>query len=474
MKFIITLLLFIPSLSWGAVSFKKGERVDSYKGIGWPTIEKHDLDAGKEWSQSIDTEFSRLGKSSHKFEFRALDCKGYDCSRGDFKGSFGRTETYISTKEQGENWYAWSFYIDDSELTYSSESDDEGINNHSVQFGQMKLNKENEVFPHCRKYGGENVFIFQYKKKFKGLAFSRQHCTKKTVVETHETATVIPENILFNQWHDVIIHAHWGNEGFLKLYINGDLKYFEEGFITNQYSYKGKSYGPSFRYGIYQNNAPKSFNGKVTAWYDGIGRAKKCTDKNFSELLIHLGYSCNSLSDKDNQVIKPNFIEYLEYDDDNNDDPNDENNETNFNNDDSIDKSKYTSIASDENFEDGDYELMWFWKIFDEEGKLEQDLYLGSDQANIKNGILTFTKLDKSFEMEDKIQSKNRKKINFKTEDGLILISANLDLASDGETASMVIVGSASKDTLGSYYAEGPWDDEGKEIIGIKFKPISK
>ena len=140
-----------------------------------------------------------------------------------------------------------------------------------------------------------------------------------------------------------------------------------------------------------------------------------------------------------------------------------------------INKSKYSSIASNENFEDGDYELMWFWKIYDDEGKLEQDLYLGSDQATIKNGILTFTKLDKykTLDMEDNIQSKNRKKINFKSEDGLILISANLDLASDGDTNSMVIVGSASKDTLGSYYAEGPWDDEGKEIIGIKFKPRS-
>ena len=135
-----------------------------------------------------------------------------------------------------------------------------------------------------------------------------------------------------------------------------------------------------------------------------------------------------------------------------------------------INKSKYSSIASNENFEDGDYELMWYWKIYDDNGKLEQDDYLGSDQATIKNGILTFTKLNKSFEMEDNIQSKNREKINFKTEDGLILISANLDLASDGVTEPMEIVGSTSKNKDGNYYAEGPWDDEGKEIIGIAFK----
>jgi len=425
MKIFLTLLLLISSLSWGAVTFKNGERVDSYKGIGWPNIEKHDLDAGKEWSQSIDTEFSRLGKSSHKFEFRALDCKGYDCSRGDFKGSFGRTETYISTKEQGENWYAWSFYIDDSELTYSSESDDEGINNHSVQFGQMKLNKENEVFPHCRKYGGENVFIFQYKKKFKGLAFSRQHCTKKTVVETHETATVIPENILFNQWHDVIIHAHWGNEGFLKLYINGDLKYFEEGFITNQYSYKGKSYGPSFRYGIYQNNAPKSFNGKVTAWYDGIARAKKCTDKNFSELLIHLGYSCNSLADKDNQVIKPNFIEYLEYDDDNNDetnetnsnddDPNDENNETNFNNDDS------NEVEDIINLDQNNYEIEW---TLEKVGDLDSKKIIAKDLLTFDSNIGSIIDFGDTEHLSKDIRSK----FDYELVDRIVNISGNLEI----------------------------------------------
>ena len=425
MKTLLALLLLIPSLSFGAVTFKNGERVDSYKGIGWPNIEKHDLDAGKEWSQSIDTEFSRLGKSSHKFEFRALDCKGYDCSRGDFKGSFGRTETYISTKEQGENWYAWSFYIDDSELTYSSESDDEGINNHSVQFGQMKLNKENEVFPHCRKYGGENVFIFQYKKKFKGLAFSRQHCTKKTVVETHETATVIPENILFNQWHDVIIHAHWGNEGFLKLYINGDLKYFEEGFITNQYSYKGKSYGPSFRYGIYQNNAPKSFNGKVTAWYDGIARAKKCTDKNFSELLIHLGYSCNSLADKDNQVIKPNFIEYLEYDDDNNDetnetnsnddDPNDENNETNFNNDDS------NEVEDIINLDQNNYEIEW---TLEKVGDLDSKKIIAKDLLTFDSNIGSIIDFGDTEHLSKDIRSK----FDYELVDRIVNISGNFKI----------------------------------------------
>ena len=119
------------------------------------------------------------------------------------------TEAYINTKETGENWYAWSFYIDDSELKYNTgtsnkpkslleeldlalnEDDqevDEEVNNHLIQFGQMKLAHENKVFSHCRENGSENVFILQYYKRNKGLAISRTHCNKETVVETHETA----------------------------------------------------------------------------------------------------------------------------------------------------------------------------------------------------------------------------------------------------------------------------------------------
>ena len=64
MKTLLILLLIVSSLSWG-LTFKNGEEVGSYKGIGWPTIGKHGLDAGKDWSQSVDTEFSRLGESSH-------------------------------------------------------------------------------------------------------------------------------------------------------------------------------------------------------------------------------------------------------------------------------------------------------------------------------------------------------------------------------------------------------------------------
>ena len=87
---------------------------------------------------------------------------------------------------------------------------------------------------------------------------------QKLQVNNTKNDILIQEKNLFNQWHDFILHAKWGENGFFKLYVNGDLTYIEEGHITNIYRYNNKLYGPSFRYGIYQNNAPKEFEGKIS------------------------------------------------------------------------------------------------------------------------------------------------------------------------------------------------------------------
>ena len=208
-----------------------------------------------------------------------------------------------------------------------------------------------------------------------------------------------------------------------------------------------------YKYGLYT----KSKGHEMAVAYDELSLARSCDKLNIE----NLGYNCNELTKQ--TAPKALAVVDIEWDYSNNTKVSIANNSQVL-----IDKSKYQSIASNENFEDGDYELMWHWKIYDDDGKLEEDKYLGSDQATIKNGLLTFTKLNKSFEMENDIQSKNREKLNFKLEDGLILISANLDLASDGQTEPMAIVGSTSKDKDGNYYAEGVWVDN--ENIAIVFK----
>ena len=310
LKTLIIVLTVIPNLLL-SLTFKDGKQI-GYNTIGFPSSEPHGLDAGKLWSQSLDKNFTRYGEISKKFEDRAKDCKAFDCERGEYKGAFGRTEVFINTKERGENWYAWSFFIDNSKLTYGSFSkNDKSFENHLIQFSQMKLSYQHEIFPQCKNRGSEMVFIFQYKPKIKGLAISRERCKKDGLYENNTKDDIlIQEKNLFNQWHDFILHAKWGEKGFFKLYVNGDLTYIEEGHITNTYKYNNKLYGPSFRYGIYQNNAPKEFDGKIIAWYDGIAKAKRCTNYKFSELLKKLGYSCEKLGDLDNRVIKPVFTKW--------------------------------------------------------------------------------------------------------------------------------------------------------------------
>ena len=91
MKIFFTLLLLIPSLSWG-LTFKDGKQVDgssststiskngqsgkSYKTINWGNTEEHGSDSKKKWSQDVKNEFTRITNFSHRFELRAKDCGG--------------------------------------------------------------------------------------------------------------------------------------------------------------------------------------------------------------------------------------------------------------------------------------------------------------------------------------------------------------------------------------------------------------
>ena len=261
------------------------------------------------------------------------------------------------------------------------------------------------------------------------------------------------------KWIDVVQNINFDDnpeKGYFKVWINGNLIIDHSG-TTNWTKLKGFNTNEDlvwdYKYGLYT----KSKGHEMAVAYDELNLARSCEKLNIE----NLGYNCIELT-KQTAPTSLAVVD-IEWDYSNNTKVSVANNSQVL-----IDKSKYEDIASNENFEDGDYELMWHWKIYDDDGKLEEDRYLGSDQATIKNGLLTFTKLNKSFEIENDIQSKNREKINFKSEDGLILISANLDLASDGQTEPMAIVGSSSKDKDGNYYAEGTWADN--ENIAIVFK----
>ena len=468
MKLIITLLLLIPSLSWG-LTFKDGKQVDgssststiskngqsgkSYKTINWGNTEEHERDIKKEWSQDVVNDFTRISDFSHRFELRAKECGGADCSRGSYKGSYGRTEAYLNNPldnqhagEIGENWYAWSFYLDDSDLSSFT-------GKHMIQLGQFKQSFTNpiiEKYSHCETERDDFAgvtFMFQLQPDYEGLGVSREYCNEKGFYRLESKSNVvIDKSNLFNKWHDIILHVKWGEDGFMKLFVNGDLQYSEIGYISEMlYVPREKQYSsPTFRYGIYKNNIPKTYSGKLVAFYDGIARAKKCTDQKFSNLLNELGYSCNDLDDKNGFVI--------------NGEPRCLNCKFNL--------SDYASLASDKDFEDGPYNLSWYWLELNNKGNIIRNDYLGFDYVIIKNGNLSFTNF---FPVND-ISKENREKIDFTAQDGLFSVVGNLDLASDN-TAQVTMVGPSEKNEDGNYYIDGFWSD--REKIGILFKPLN-
>ena len=284
-----------------------------------------------------------------------------------------------------------------------------------------------------------------------------KHC----VIKDLELLALEWNEIKKGEWIDVIHNINFDDDpekGYAKVWINGNLIIDYKGSTgwNKPPSIPSKDLGWHYTLGIYT----KSRGHEMAVAYDEVSVARSCEKLKIE----NLGYDCNELIKQSApKAFAVTDVEWIY-----------SNGERDTKSDKSlihIDKSKYTSIASGENFEDGNYELMWYWLQIDDEGNLVQDQYLGMDQVIIENGFLTFAK--KNLSMEYFIQWKNRKDIYFKTEDGLILISANLDLSSDGETESIEIVGPTSMDIDGNYYAEGFWGDSSTEGIGIKFIPIS-
>ena len=455
---LVLIFLFIHTFAFG-LTFKNGESSKSYQTINWGNTVLHPRDAKKKWSQDVKNEFTRINGFSHRFELRAKDCGRDDCSRGSYKGAYGRTEAGVSYSiidddvpvgqylgEHGENWYAWSLYIDDSEL--SSFTDNHMFS--FLQFKQLNTSEMKKRYANCESsndsYAGVTI-MFKYKPDHEGLGISREYCNEKGLYKlTSKYNSVLNKKNLFNKWNDFILHVNWGEDGFIKLYINGDLKYSESGYINEEvYNPKRKKYGgPTIRYGIYSNEVPKKYKGKLVAWFDGIARVKKCTDNEFSNLLNELGYNCNDLNDKDGLVIngEPRCLNCK------------------------LDLSEYTSMASDENFEEGNYKIEWYRIRVNKYGENTDNSMLGFDEVIVKNGNLSFTK----FSSIKSINKEKREKINFIAQDGLIGIEGNLDLDSK-VTEKVNMVGPSEKDENGNYYVEGFWNDS--EKIGILFKPLN-
>ena len=408
---------------------------------------------------SVLTEDTRYGETALVFRV-GKDCIGIkaDCARGEpDSGDYTRAEfspINYHGKFKDNAWTSYSFKIVSELEEWSPEL---------VYIQQWHT--RNEFTPPMHGFGFRKEFGLVFRTETSmGIQIvndDNPYCNSGKYCHLKDLELLALEwnEIKKDEWIDVVQNINFDDDpekGYIKVWINGNLIIDHNG-KTNWSKLPGFNANEDlvwdYKYGLYSR-----FRGhEMAVAYDELSLARSCEKLKIE----NLGYNCNELINQ--SAPKSLAVIDIEWD------YSDKTKITVANNSQVlIDKSKYQSIASNENFEDGDYELMWYWKIYDDDGKLEEDKYLGSDQATIKNGLLTFTKLNKSFEMENDIQSKNREKINFKSEDGLILISANLDLASDGQTEPMAIVGSTSKDKDGNYYAEVIWVDN--ENIAIVFK----
>jgi len=432
---------------------KNHERYSTYKNI-MKNIDYNIL--------SVINDETRFGETALVFRV-GKDCIGIkeDCQRGEPNGgNYTRAEfspiNYFG-KHKDNSWTSYSFKIvsDPEEWSpYSHVSLQQWNTNHAdmpIMFMAL-IRKEIGL-----------VLRIEASKGVKVVKDDNPYCSAGKYCVNRELELLALEwnEIKKGEWIDVIQNINFDDDpekGYAKVWINGNLIIDYKGSTSwnKPPSIPIENMGWIYTTGIYT----KYTGHEMAVAYDEVSVARSCEKLKIE----NLGYDCNELikqsAPKAFAVVDVEWIH--------------SNGERDTKSDKSlihIDKSKYTSIASGENFEDGNYELMWYWLQIDDEGNLVQDQYLGMDQVIIENGFLTFAK--KNLSMEYFIQWKNRKDIYFKTEDGLILISANLDLSSDGETESIEIVGPTSTDIDGNYYAEGFWGDSSTEGIGMKFKPIS-
>ena len=81
------------------------------------------------------------------------------------------------------------------------------IDGHLMQFGQFKLSYCSKVlerkYKHCKQYSVP-VDTFNVNLKKKDIA-----------LYARDSLRCIGKDKLFNVWHDMLIHAKWGEEGFL-------------------------------------------------------------------------------------------------------------------------------------------------------------------------------------------------------------------------------------------------------------------
>ena len=167
----------------------------------------------------------RVGKTSERFEVRNGDCY-WDSGWNDCKTDRERSELYeVSPRAMigYEYWYGWSVFVP---------KDFRNIYPTITTLGQF-FQKNTRDPPVMFNYRGNGLWL--YMNLYSWICL------------------LLPEPEIRDRWNDFVVNVKWstGNDGFLKVWVNGELKVDHLGPQTRF------NYPIFFKYGIYRTFVSK-------------------------------------------------------------------------------------------------------------------------------------------------------------------------------------------------------------------------
>lgn len=201
------------------------------------------------------------GTRAERFELRNGDCSGTDCSRDRERVEFVQKN---APRAGTEFWVGYSVMLDPSWPNLGPRM--------NTKLGQWHLPK------HQGKGQGPTLLMEVNDKCLIVSVKDPRYADDDPMKPAPNLAwdCIAPRSSLIGQWNRIMVNGVWstGNDGFLKIYLNGKLKWSHSGQTIN------KDLKPYFRYGIYRSFISRCSGGCGTqiAYYHNVVQGKRRAD----------------------------------------------------------------------------------------------------------------------------------------------------------------------------------------------------
>ena len=284
-KFLLLLILF-PSIASANEKYLDPDYTEGQEEIiKWPEktgdlkkIESISISTQKSYSMMWSTDVVRTGDYSLRLEYRDNDCGKEDCTRGNFKGQFGRTEAFWIANNRIESWSRFSVFIP---------KDTMHLEQGYTMFTQYKTSSKVE------KNGCPQIpLLFMLSR---GGIEIRKEPGDKDCTQTNDLMISNDEDFK-GKWLDFVVHTKWSRKdnGFIHVWVNGNKEHEYHG-MTLYNVVKEKL--PKQRHNIYTGKKLKGHKQTQVIYFDAFYGSKNCK----SLKLEDLGYSCKEI---ENQKLK--------------------------------------------------------------------------------------------------------------------------------------------------------------------------